>query len=273
MSQIDKLSESVRFLNEKAGGFKPEIVMVLGSGLGFLGDLCENSVVIPYDTIPEFPVSTAPGHAGRLVLGTLSGKSVAVMQGRFHYYEGYDFNTVVYGVRALRLMGAKTLIVTNASGGVNREFSPGTIMLINDHIKFFDESPLRGANITELGTRFPDMSNTYTPSLRELAKREAHAMGIDLPEGVYMFFPGPQYETPAEIRAAGVLGASAVGMSTVPEVIAARHAGMDILGLSLVCNMAAGLQSHELSEQEVLDTAERSKGVFSQLILRCLEKM
>jgi purine-nucleoside phosphorylase len=270
---ITQLKESVRSIQDRAPGFVPEVALVLGSGLGFLADAVECAVTIPYDGIINFPVSTAPGHAGRLVLGMLAGKKVAVMQGRFHYYEGYSFAESVYGIRALRLLGAKTLLVTNAAGGLGDGFAPGDIMLIEDHIKFFDDSPLRGANIPELGTRFPDMSYAYTPALRETAVNAAQALNIPLRRGVYMCFPGPQYETPAEIRAAKVLGADAVGMSTVPEVIAAAHAGMDVLGFSLISNMAAGLQTHKLSEQEVLDTAEAAKGTFSKLVLKCLEGM
>jgi purine-nucleoside phosphorylase len=270
---IGTFRKSVKAIQEKAPGFVPDAALILGSGLGFLGDLCENAVRIPYKDILGFPVSTAPGHAGRLVLGELSGRKVAVMQGRFHYYEGYSFAESVYGVRVLSLLGAKTLLVTNAAGGVGDGYSPGDIMLIEDHIKFFDDSPLRGVNISELGTRFPDMSYAYTPALQDLAAKTAEGMGISLRKGVYMCFPGPQYETPAEVRAAKILGAGAVGMSTVPEVIAASHAGMDVLGFSLICNMAAGLQTHKLSEQEVLDTAEASKEVFSRLVLKCLEGM
>jgi purine-nucleoside phosphorylase len=270
---INNLNQSVKAIQSRAPGFVPDVALILGSGLGFLGDLCENAVSIPYGDIPGFPVSTAPGHAGRLVLGELSGKKAAVMQGRFHYYEGYSFAESVYGVRALRLLGAKTLLVTNAAGGLGDGFAPGDIMLIEDHIKFFDESPLRGENISELGTRFPDMSYAYTPALRDMAYNAAADLSIPLRRGVYMCFPGPQYETPAEIRAAKILGADAVGMSTVPEVIAASHAGMRVLGFSLICNMAAGLQTHKLSEQEVLDTAEMSKEKFSRLVLKCLEGM
>ncbi len=268
---LTQYNTSAETIKKRAGGFVPDIVLILGSGLGFLGDRCENAVVIPYDEIPHFPRSTAPGHAGRLVLGELGGKKVAVMQGRFHYYEGYSYAESVYGVRVLRLLGAKTLLVTNASGGIR--YAPGDIMMITDHIKFFDESPLRGENIPAFGTRFPDMSFAYTPELRRKARDAADELNIPLREGVYMFFPGPQYETPAEIRTAKILGADAVGMSTVPEVIAAAHAGMDVLGFSLICNLAAGLQFHGLSEGEVLETAERSKETFSKLVLRCLKDM
>ncbi|MDR0293370.1 MAG: purine-nucleoside phosphorylase [Oscillospiraceae bacterium] len=270
---IASLRESVQAIQKRCGGFVPETALVLGSGLGFLGELCRDAVTIPYADIPGFPLSTAPGHAGRLVLGELAGRRVAVMQGRFHYYEGYTYAEAAYGVRALRLLGAETLLVTNAAGGLGGHFTPGDIMMITDHIKFFDESPLRGENISELGTRFPDMSYAYTPALRETARRAAGELGIALREGVYMYFPGPQYETPAEIRAAGALGADAVGMSTVPEVIAAVHAGMDVLGFSLICNMAAGLREQKLSEGDVLDADEKAKGLFSKLVLRCLERM
>ncbi len=266
------LDASVAYLRDRIP-FAPEIILILGSGLGALGDLCEDAVYFPYVTIPGFPVSTAPGHQGRLIFGRLSGRRVAVMQGRFHYYEGYDFLTAAHGVRALSMLGADTLLVTNATGGVNKAFTPGDIMLITDHIKLSDQSPLRGPNLSAIGPRFPDMSHTYTPTLQDVARTAAQLVGVPLREGVYMYFQGPQYETPAEIRVAALLGADAVGMSTVPEVIAARHAGMRILGFSLICNMAAGLQAHELSEQEVLDTSEASKKKFSQLILRCLETM
>ena len=270
MNISDKLNESVAYLNTKIP-FKPEIALILGSGLGFLGDMCENAVAIPYADIPFFPSATAPGHAGRLVFGTLSGKKCAVMQGRFHLYEGYSPDEAAHGVRTLAMLGARTLLVTNASGGVKADFEPGDIMLINDHINLTGLSPLRGANVEVLGTRFPDMSTAYTPALRDLAKAASVRADVPLKEGVYMYFAGPQYETPAEIRAAALLGADAVGMSTVPEVVAARHAGLDILGFSLVCNKAAGLQKHELSEKEVLDSAEAAKGKFSKLILGCLE--
>ena len=272
-NQFELLTAAADYLKERSGGFVPEAALILGSGLGFLGDMCEDATAIPYSEIPGFPVSTAPGHSGRLVLGTLAGRRVAVMQGRFHYYEGYDYATVAMGVRVLSMMGARTLVVTNASGGVGEGLEPGDILLLNDHIKFFDESPLRGPNMPELGVRFPDMSYAYTPALRELAHEAAKAGGMELREGVYMYFPGPQYETPAEIRAAKIIGADAVGMSTVPEVIAAAHCGMSVLGFSLVCNMAAGLQAHPLTEQEVLDTAEVSKKKFSRLVLACLERI
>jgi purine-nucleoside phosphorylase len=263
-------SQSADYLKAKIGSFVPKVAMILGSGLGYLGDEVENAVAVPYGEIPYFKTSTAPGHKGRLVFGTLSGKPVAVMQGRMHHYEGYSYEEVSYAVRVLHLLGADTLIVTNAAGSVNLNFKAGDLMLITDQIKFFLESPLRGPNLPEFGVRFPDSSRLYTPALREVARREAAALGIPLREGVYMYFPGPQYETPAEIRMARTLGADAVGMSTVPEVIVAAHCGMQVLGFTLIANMAAGILDQPLTEQEVLDAAEAAKEKFSALVLACL---
>ena len=257
----------------RLAGFRPEVAMILGSGLGGMADLAENPIVIPYGEIPGFSVSTAPGHKGQLVFGTLAGKNVAVMQGRLHAYEGYSFEEVCFPLRVLRLLGCNKLVITNASGGVNLDFRVGDICLLTDHIKFFMDSPLRGQNIPEFGTRFPDSTHLYTPRLQDIARQVAQAQSLKLVEGVYMYFPGPSYETPAEIRAIRVLGADLVGMSTVPEVIAAGHAGMEVLGFSLVSNAAAGITGAALSEQEVLDAAEAAKERFSRLICGCVEKM
>ena len=265
--------ESADFLREKLNGFVPEALLVLGSGLGFLGDTVENPIFVDYGTIPHFRASTAPGHKGRFVFGTLRGKRVAVMQGRMHCYEGYSMEDAGYAVRVLRLLGATKLIVTNAAGAVNTDYTAGDLMLITDHIKLFDFGPLRGANVEQFGTRFPDMSAVYTPRLQALARDVAKAQGITLREGVYMYFPGPQFETPAEIRAARVLGADAVGMSTVPEVIVAGHCGYEVLGVTLCSNMAAGVLDQPLSGEEVNAMAEQSAPRFSALILGCLEKM
>ena len=262
--------ESAQFLKHRLGNFQPKVAMVLGSGLGYLGDLVEHAIVVPYGEIPHFKHSTAPGHKGQLVFGTLAGQPVAVMQGRMHHYEGYSYEEVSYAVRVLRLLGCDTLIVTNAAGGVNYSFHAGDLMLITDQIKIFLESPLRGENLPEFGPRFPDSSYLYTPKLQALAKQQARALDIDLKTGVYMYFPGPQYETPAEIRMARILGADAVGMSTAPEVITAGHCGMDVLGITLVSNMAAGVLPQKLTEQEVLDAAEAAKEKFSGLLLACL---
>ena len=262
--------ESAQFLKHRLGNFQPKVAMVLGSGLGYLGDLVEHAIVVPYGEIPHFKHSTAPGHKGQLVFGTLAGQPVAVMQGRMHHYEGYSYEEVAYAVRVLRLLGCQTLFVTNAAGCVNLDWHAGDLMLITDQIKIFLESPLRGENLPEFGPRFPDSSYLYTPKLQALAKQQARALDIDLKTGVYMYFPGPQYETPAEIRMARILGADAVGMSTAPEVITAGHCGMDVLGITLVSNMAAGVLPQKLTEQEVLDAAEAAKEKFSGLLLACL---
>lgn len=264
---------SAGYLREELGDFTPEVLMILGSGLGFLGDLAEDAVIVDYEDIPYFKHSTAPGHLGRFVFGVLRGKNVAIMQGRMHTYEGYTMEEVAYAVRVVRLLGADKLIVTNAAGAVCRDFDPGDIMLITDHIKLFGGSPLTGPNVPEFGVRFPDMTHAYDGALQEIARSAAKELELPLREGVYMFFPGPQFETPAEIRAARVLGADAAGMSTVPEVIAANHCGMKVLGFSLCANMAAGILDWPLNEQEVLDAAEQAKERFSALVCGCLEKM
>ena len=265
--------ESADFLRSRLNGFTPDVVMVLGSGLGFLGDKVENPTVIPYGDIPHFKVSTAPGHKGQLVCGTLAGKKVAVMQGRMHHYEGYSYQDVSYAVRVLRLLGCTKLILTNAAGCVRKEWEVGDIMLITDHIKFFMESPLRGENIEEFGPRFPDVSHIYTPRFQDCARQSAGELGMTLREGVYCYFPGPQFETPAEVRAARVLGGDACGMSTAPEAIAAAHAGMEVLGFSMLTNMCAGILDQPLSEQEVLDAAAAAREKFSGLVRACLGKM
>ena len=253
--------------------WSPEFLLILGSGLGTLGDEVTDGLRVPYDQIPGFGVSTAPGHLGQLVLGTLAGRKVAVMQGRLHYYEGYAMDELTFPVRALRLLGCHTLFVTNASGCINLNWHAGDLMLISDHIKLAWESPLRGENVPELGTRFPDCSALYTPELRMLAMNCADELGMTLREGVYLYMSGPQYETPAEIRAARVLGADAVGMSTVPETLTAAHCGMRVLGVSLLANMAAGVEPQkQLSEQEVLDAASAAREAFSALILTCLKE-
>ncbi|MCI9308863.1 MAG: purine-nucleoside phosphorylase [Oscillospiraceae bacterium] len=265
--------ESADRIKEKIGSFVPKVAMVLGSGLGFLGDIVEDPIAIPYGEIPHFKVSTAPGHKGQLVFGTLAGQRVAVMQGRMHHYEGYGYDDVSYAVRVLRLLGCDTLIVTNAAGCVRTDWQAGDLMLITDQIKMFSESPLRGANLPEFGVRFPDASHLYTPRLQQIARETAADMFITLREGVYFYCYGPQYETPAEIRAVRVLGGDAVGMSTAPEAIAAGHCGMEILGFTLLSNMAAGILDQPLSEKEVLDAAEAAKDKFSRLVLGCLRKI
>ena len=270
---MDQYRESAEAIKARLGGFVPKVAMVLGSGLGFLGDEVENPIAIDYRDIPHFKVSTAPGHKGRLVFGTLEGQNVAVMQGRMHHYEGYSYEEVSYAVRVLRLLGCRSLIVTNAAGCVNMDWKAGDLMLITDQIKMFSESPLRGENLPEFGVRFPDASHLYTRRLQEVARKAAERLNMPLREGVYFYCYGPQYETPAEIRAARILGGDAVGMSTAPEVIAAGHAGMEVLGFSLLSNMAAGILDQPLSEQEVLDAAANAKEEFSVLVRECLKDM
>ena len=265
--------ESADYIRSRIGGFAPKVAMVLGSGLGYMGDIVENPIVVPYQDIPHFKVSTAPGHKGQLVFGTLEGQNVAVMQGRMHHYEGYSYEEVSYAVRVLRLLGCDTLIVTNAAGCVNTSWQAGDLMLITDHIKLFSQSPLRGENLPEFGVRFPDASKLYTPRLQELARQTAQEQGLTLREGVYFYCYGPQYETPAEVRAARILGGDAVGMSTAPEVVVAGHCGMEVLGITLLSNMAAGILDQPLSEQEVLDAAAAAREKFSGLIRACLKKM
>jgi purine-nucleoside phosphorylase len=268
LSESEKYLQSAGAVRRLIGDFKPDAALILGSGLGFLGDRVQSAVTVPYAEIPHFSLSTAPGHAGRLIFGELSGRKVAVMQGRLHYYEGYSFREIAYPVRVLRLLGADTLIVTNAAGGICPDFSVGDLMLITDHLKFFHDGPLRGENEDDFGTRFPDMTYAYTPELQRLLRRAAEKEDIALREGVYAYFPGPQFETPAEIRALKVLGASAVGMSTVPEVITAAHAGMKVLGVSLICNMAAGMLDQPLTGADVDRAAREASESFARLILR-----
>ena len=270
---MEQYRQSAACLRERLGGFVPKIAMVLGSGLGSLGDEVEDPIFVDYRDIPHFKSSTAPGHRGRLVFGTLEGKPVAVMQGRMHHYEGYSYEEVTYAVRVLRLLGCETLVVTNAAGCVNTAWKAGDLMLITDQIKMFSESPLRGENLPEFGVRFPDASHLYTPRLQQLARETAAELSIPLREGVYCYCYGPQYETPAEIRAARVLGGDAVGMSTAPEVIVAGHCGMEVLGITLLSNMAAGILDQPLSEEEVLSAGEAAREKFTGLIRACLSRM
>lgn len=269
-----RLTESARAIRDfLADDFVPEVGIILGSGLGYLADEVKGGAVIDYDVIPHFLTSTAPGHAGRLVLGDFHAKNVVMMQGRLHCYEGYRMQDVVYPVRVMKLLGVKTLIVTNAAGAINTGYNVGDLMLIADHIKLAPQSPLIGDNCDELGTRFPDMTYAYSAALRGKAKAAAAELGITLREGVYMFYAGPQFETPAEIRLARILGADAAGMSTVPEVIAARHCGLDVLGVSLMTNMAAGVLDRPLSGEEVNEAAAEARPRFSSLIRRVVEEL
>lgn len=261
----DRVMEAAAAVRGKSS-FKPDLALVLGSGLGALADDVLDAVAIPYGEIPDFPVSTAPGHAGRLILGTLAGRAVAVMSGRVHLYEGYTAQQVAFPIRLLSALGAEALLVTNAAGGINTAFRPGTLMLITDHINLTGQNPLTGPNDRRLGVRFPDMTEAYSPRLQALAREAAQVEGIDLAEGVYLGLRGPSYETPAEIRMARGLGADAVGMSTVMEVIAANHGGMEVAGISCITNMAAGMLAQKLSEEEVIETAAMVRDEFSHLV-------
>ncbi|MVP00107.1 purine-nucleoside phosphorylase [Paenibacillus lutrae] len=271
-NEKERISEAAVYI-EKELGFRPTIGLILGSGLGVLADLIEDAVVVAYKDIPHFPVSTVEGHAGELVAGRIKGREVVMMKGRFHQYEGYGAETVAFPVRVMKALGVSTLIVTNAAGGVNTSYEVGDLMVIQDHINFMFRNPLIGPNDDELGLRFPDMSEAYSRRLGKLAHGVAEKQNFSLREGVYLGLLGPTYETPAEIRMIRTLGADAVGMSTVPEVIVARHAGMEVLGFSCISNMAAGILDQPLSHQEVMETTERVKPKFLKLILGIIEEL
>ena len=245
---------------------RPTIGLVLGSGLGGYADTLEDAVRIPYSDVPNFPVPTIPGHSGALVFGKKCGQEVVVLQGRIHYYEGLPQQEITLPIRVLAALGVKTVVLTNACGGVNLDFKPGDLMLISDHINFSGANPLIGPNMDEFGVRFPDMSDLYTASLRIQIKEQAQKAGIFLREGVYAMYSGPNYETPAEIRMFRIMGADTVGMSTVPEAIVAGHCGMQVVGVSCITNMAAGVLPVKLSHAEVTETADRVKEVFQKLI-------
>lgn len=260
----EKIKEAASFI-KKQGAKNPEIGLILGSGLGELGEEIEDPLVISYREIPHFPVSTVSGHAGQLVYGELSGKKVLVMQGRFHYYEGYTLEEVTFPVRVMKELGMESIMVTNAAGGVNEEFIPGDLMMITDQINFTGFNPLHGPNDDELGPRFTDMSHSYDMEYQEVIRKVAKEESVDLKEGVYIGFSGPTYETPAEIKMIRGWGADAVGMSTVPEVIVANHAGLKVMGISCITNLAAGMQK-ELNHEEVVETTTRVKEVFKSFV-------
>lgn len=270
MYSCEDLKETARYIKSKLGSV-PKIAIILGSGLGPLVDDIKNSIEIDYKDIPGFPLSTVEGHAGKLVCGELGNKPVIAMKGRFHYYEGYDISQVVIAVRVFKLLGINDLLVTNAAGGINKSFSPGDLMIIRDHVSFFAPSPLRGKNFDEFGVRFPDMSEAYSKNLRELLKKASEEEGIKMQEGVYAFTKGPMYETPSEIRALAGLGADAVGMSTVPEVITARHAGMNVMGISCITNMAAGILNQPLNHEEVMKTAKQAERNFTCVVKKVID--
>jgi len=259
------LKETQAFVNSKISE-PPEIAVVLGSGLGPLADLIESPTTIAYEKIPHFVQSTVSGHAGELIAGKLNGKNIICMNGRFHYYEGYTFEELTYPIRLFKAMGIKMLLLTNAVGGINTDFKAGDLMVIEDHINFLGDNPLRGPNHDFLGPRFPDMSEVYSKRLVSIAKQTGDNLGINLQSGVFAALIGPSYETPAEIRMLRTLGADAVGMSVVPEAIVANHMGMEILAISCVTNAAAGINDQKLSHEEVKDVAALIKDNFTRLI-------
>lgn len=271
--QAQRAAEYIKQRIASAAFSIPDTAIVLGSGLGFLTGHMEETVRIPYQEIPGFPVSTVESHAGELCIGKLSGKPVFAFSGRFHFYEGYDFRTVTFYVRVLYCLGVKALVLTNAAGGMNPAYVPGDLMLISDHIKLCADSPERGAADPFFGPRFFDMTETYTPALRELAKKTAEELSLSIHEGVYCYMGGPQFETPAEIRALRLLGGDAVGMSTVPEAIVAARCGMQVLGISCITNMAAGMIAGTyISDEEVTEVAGKASDRFSSLLCAVLER-
>lgn len=265
MSDIKKIQDACEFIKGRIGD-TPETGLILGSGLGSMADEVQNRIVIKYSEIPNFPVSTVSGHAGQFVYGTLEGKRVIMMQGRFHFYEGYDIETVTFPVRVLKMLGIDKLIVTNAAGGVNLDFKPGDLMIITDCINYSGVNPLIGKNLEEFGPRFPDMSAPFNKELINTALTSAEEENIPVVKGTYFMFSGPNYETPAEIRMVRVLGGDAVGMSTVPEVIVANHSGIKVLGISCITNLAAGILDQPLSHQEVIETSNKAKDNFQKLV-------
>ncbi|MCT4607295.1 MAG: purine-nucleoside phosphorylase [Marinisporobacter sp.] len=265
MEYFEKIKQSAAYILDKTK-VKPEIGLILGSGLGAIADQIQEKEVFPYNEIPNFPVSTVEGHAGQLVIGTLEGKKVVAMQGRFHYYEGYHMKEVTFPVRVMKLLGIKKLIVTNAAGAVNTNYKPGDLMLISDHLNLSGDHPLIGKNLKDFGPRFPDMSNAYDKELRTKVKEIAKSLNIALQEGVYACMSGPTYETPAEVRMVRILGADAVGMSTAPEVITAVHSNIQVVGVSCMTNMAAGILDQPLDHSEVMETSEKARAKFITLM-------
>lgn len=269
---MDKMKESVEYIKERVKKI-PKIVIVLGSGLGSLSDDIKDNTVINYKDIPNFPVSTVPGHKGELIFGKLEGIPVIAMNGRFHYYEGYDLFKVTYPIRIFKLLGVESIILTNAAGGINTSFKKGDLMIINDQISFFAESALRGPNLDEFGERFIDMSNLYDKEYIKILKDVMQDIQGYYKEGVYAYMKGPTYETPQEIRALRVLGADAVGMSTVPEAVVAHHSSIKIAGISCITNMAAGVTNEILTHEDVKKTAIKAEENFKKIIKEFIKRV
>ena len=265
MTLSTRIENAVSFIRSRTTA-EPSIGLILGSGLGDFADTLENRQVIPFTDIPDFPAATVPGHTGAFVFGEKQGKSVVCLQGRLHYYEGHPMSLLTLPVRILAKLGVQTLVLTNAAGGVNKDYRPGDLMLITDHINYSGTNPLIGVNEPELGPRVPDVTDLYSAGLRLKVKLAAVEAGIGLRQGVYMMFSGPSYETPAEIRMARILGADAVGMSTVPEALVAAQCSIKVLGISCITNLAAGVSPTKLSHQEVMDTAAAVHDKFHSLV-------
>ena len=272
MEYYARVREAADVVRARVGEF-PRVAIVLGSGLGDFADDLAGAVSIPYADLPHWPVSRVVGHAGRLVVGRSRGRLVAALAGRCHAYEGHDLGTVTFAARVMGLLGVTTLMLTNAAGGINTGFSKGALMVIDDHINLSGGNPLVGPNDDRFGARFPDMTAVYSPRLRRIADEAARAVGLTLPHGVYVSLLGPSYETPAEIRYLRTIGADAVGMSTVPEAIVARHMGMEVLGISCITNMAAGVLPQPLNHDEVMETARRVRGQFIALLEEILGRL
>ena len=268
----EKLVKAKDIIKSKTD-FEPKIGLVLGSGLGNYAAQMEVVAKVPYSEIEGFPVSTVPGHDGAFIFGYVGEVPVVAMKGRVHYYEGYDMKDVVMPIRLMGMLGAETVILTNAAGGINLDFKPGDLMIIKDHISAFVPSPLHGANVEELGTRFPDMSKIYTPELQDEIKKAAEATGVKVQEGVYVQFQGPNFETPAEIKMFRTLGADAAGMSTACEAIAARHMGLKVCGISCISNMAAGILDQPLNHEEVQETANMVATKFEALVTELIKRI
>ncbi|MFW5988508.1 MAG: purine-nucleoside phosphorylase [bacterium] len=269
---LEKIKNAANYIEEKIN-LELEVGLILGSGLGILAEDIEDKVEIEYEEIPNFPVSTVEGHAGQLVIGKLEGKNVVALQGRFHYYEGYTMQEITIPVRVMKLLGIEKMIVTNAAGGINRNFNLGDFMIITDHINLMGDNPLIGENYSEFGPRFPDMSEAYNKKLRDIAEKTAREEGLTIRNGVYAGMSGPSFETPTEIRKLRKDGADAVGMSTVPEVIVANHMDIDVLGISCITNMAAGILPQPLTHKEVIEITEKVKPEFKKLVRKTLENI
>lgn len=265
MGYYEDGKEAAEHIRERIGAV-PDLAIVLGSGLGDFAGTLGDAVSMSYSSLPHWPASNVIGHEGRLVVGAVGGRTIAALSGRCHVYEGHDLKTVTFAVRALGLLGVQMLVLTNAAGGINTGFAQGALMVIDDHINLIGDNPLVGPNDDRFGVRFPDMSEVYSKRLRQVADEAGRTVGLSLPHGVYAGLLGPSYETPAEIRFLRTIGADAVGMSTVPEAIAARHMGLEVLGISCITNMAAGVLPHPLDHNEVMDTARRVRGQFIGLL-------